>query len=72
MKKLNLKEAPSTIAFTFGRFNPPTTGHEKLCDAVRKANPSDYKIYNSTFTKPRERPTTICKENCIYETIISV
>ena len=32
---IDLQEAPKTVAFTFGRFNPPTIGHEKLCDAVR-------------------------------------
>ena len=25
-----------TAVFTFGRFNPPTTGHEKLIDALSK------------------------------------
>ena len=25
-----------TAVFTFGRFNPPTTGHEKLIDALAK------------------------------------
>ena len=25
-----------TAVFTFGRFNPPTTGHEKLIDALGK------------------------------------
>ena len=31
MKTLKeLQEAKKTVAFTFGRFNPPTTGHEKL------------------------------------------
>ena len=24
------------IVFTFGRFNPPTTGHQKLIEAVAK------------------------------------
>ena len=62
MKKLNLKEAPSTIAFTFGRFNPPTTGHEKLCDAVRKANPSDYKIYASHSQNPEKDPLQYAKK----------
>ena len=31
-----------TCVFTFGRFNPPTTGHEKLIEkvaSVAKANP---------------------------------
>ena len=27
---LQLQEQPKRVAFTFGRFNPPTTGHEKL------------------------------------------
>ena len=39
---IDLQEATGTVSFTFGRFNPPTIGHEKLCDAVKKANPSDY------------------------------
>ena len=24
------------VVFTFGRFNPPTTGHEKLIDALAR------------------------------------
>lgn len=36
------------VVITFGRFNPPTTGHEKLLDAVkREAGTDDYKIYTS-------------------------
>jgi nicotinic acid mononucleotide adenylyltransferase len=36
------------VVITFGRFNPPTTGHEKLLDAVKKAaGTDDYKIYTS-------------------------
>lgn len=36
------------VVITFGRFNPPTTGHEKLLDAVkRQAGTDDYKIYTS-------------------------
>ena len=35
MKTLKeLQEAKNTVAFTFGRFNPPTTGHEKLIIAL--------------------------------------
>ena len=26
----DLMEAKDTVVFAFGRFNPPTTGHEKL------------------------------------------
>lgn len=36
------------IAITFGRFNPPTAGHQKLIEAVEKAaGTDDYKIYTS-------------------------
>ena len=31
-----MEKSGDTAVFTFGRFNPPTTGHEKLCDAVSK------------------------------------
>lgn len=34
------------VVITFGRFNPPTTGHEKLLNAVKKAaGADDYRIY---------------------------
>jgi len=62
MKKLNLQEAPKTVAFTFGRFNPPTTGHEKLCDAVKKANSSDYKIFASQKQDPKTDPLQYAKK----------
>ena len=62
MKKLNLNEAPKTVSFTFGRFNPPTTGHEKLCDAVKKANPSDYKIFVSHKQDPKTDPLQYTKK----------
>ena len=29
-------EQKETVVFTFGRFNPPTTGHEKLLDKVKQ------------------------------------
>ena len=31
-----LEAKGDTAVFTFGRFNPPTTGHEKLIDALAK------------------------------------
>ena len=34
--KLYLKEDSGDIVFAFGRFNPPTIGHEKLMDAIKK------------------------------------
>ena len=63
MKKfIDLQEAPKTVSFTFGRFNPPTTGHEKLCDAVKKANPSDYKIFASQSQNPKKDPLQYAKK----------
>ena len=40
------EDSDSHIAFTFGRFNPPTIGHEKLINAV-KAAAGKYRIYIS-------------------------
>ena len=34
--KTFLEARGDTAVFTFGRFNPPTTGHEKLIDAIAK------------------------------------
>ena len=34
--KTFLEAKGDTAVFTFGRFNPPTTGHEKLIDALAK------------------------------------
>jgi len=63
MKKfVDIAEAPKTVAFTFGRFNPPTIGHEKLCDAVKKANPSDYKIFASHTQNPKKDPLQYAKK----------
>lgn len=59
---IDLQEATGTVAFTFGRFNPPTTGHEKLCDAVKKANPSDYKIFASQSQNPKKDPLQYAKK----------
>ena len=47
--------APKTIAFAFGRFNPPTIGHLKLMDKV-KSTSSDYKIYLSRSEDPKKNP----------------
>ena len=49
MKKFReLTEASETIVFAYGRFNPPTTGHEKLIQkVVSVAGSIDYRIYPS-------------------------
>jgi len=37
----DLMEASNTMVFAFGRFNPPTTGHEKLIKKVSSISGSD-------------------------------
>jgi DNA-binding ferritin-like protein (Dps family) len=56
MRVQDLTEATSThIAFTFGRFNPPTIGHEKLINAV-KAAAGKYRIYVSKTHDIKKNP----------------
>ena len=46
-----------TCYFTFGRFNPPTIGHEKLIKAVAsQAGSNDYLIYPSQSYKKPNNP----------------
>tara|TARA_Y100000310_G_scaffold265162_1_gene276055 strand:- start:4162 stop:5229 length:1068 start_codon:yes stop_codon:yes gene_type:complete len=52
-----LIEASDTIVFSFGRFNPPTIGHEKVIAkvaSVAKSNP--FRIYPSHSTNPKKDP----------------
>jgi len=52
-----LTEAKDTIVFAFGRFNPPTTGHEKLIKKVASvAGSNTYRIYPSFTTNPKKDP----------------
>ena len=52
-----LIEANETIVFTFGRFNPPTTGHEKLIKKVASvAGSQDFRVYPSHTTNPKKDP----------------
>ena len=44
-----------SVAFSFGRFNPPTIGHEKLMDNTRRAN-RNYRIYASQSQDPKKNP----------------
>ena len=51
------EQAVKPVVFTFGRFNPPTTGHLKLLDkvaAVAKGN--DYRIYASQSSDKKKNP----------------
>ena len=46
-----------TLTVAFGRFNPPTVGHEKLLDAAkRQAAGGAYKIYPSRSEDPKKNP----------------
>ena len=48
-------ENTSEITFAFGRFNPPTTGHEKLFDALKKISRGGlYRVY-PTHTQDAKR-----------------
>jgi len=54
------EKAGDTAVFTFGRFNPPTTGHEKLIDALAKqqsANSgSKMYVFPSQSQNPKKDP----------------
>ena len=46
-----------TLTVAFGRFNPPTVGHEKLLSAAKKASVGgDLKIYPSRTQDPKKNP----------------
>jgi hypothetical protein len=52
-----LVEEDREIFFTFGRMNPPTTGHEKLLDTIsRKSQKNPYKIFLSQSQDPKSNP----------------
>ena len=50
-----LLEIKSHASFTFGRFNPPTTGHEKLIQALAKQG-GDMFVYPSHSQDPKKNP----------------
>ena len=53
----DITEATGKIVFAFGRFNPPTTGHEKLITKVASISGSDpYRIYPSLTQNPKKDP----------------
>ena len=59
----SLKEAVGSpkkhIAFTFGRFNPPTIGHEKLINKVASVGANDYLIVPSGSNDPKKNPLKV-------------
>ena len=57
VKDLEIHEAKGkSVAFTFGRFNPPTIGHEKLINKVKSLPTNDYKIYLSRSQDTKKNP----------------
>ena len=61
-----MEKAGDTAVFTFGRFNPPTTGHEKLIGAVAKQQSknagSKMYIYASQSNDPKKNPLPYAKK----------
>src|SRR6056300_1497244 len=58
-----VQELPSkTVVFVFGRFNPPTTGHELLFKMVKKIatqNKADHVIYASKTQDKKKNPLSV-------------
>jgi hypothetical protein len=51
------EETTKTLVFTFGRFNPPTIGHQKLLDKVSAiAGRDTYRIYVSQSVDSKKNP----------------
>jgi hypothetical protein len=51
-----LTEEKGEITFAFGRFNPPTVGHEKLFDKIKSVAKGQYRIYGSKSQDPKKNP----------------
>lgn len=52
-----LSEETKDITFVFGRFNPPTNGHEKVFDTLKKkAGSGQFRIYASQSNDPKKNP----------------
>jgi nicotinic acid mononucleotide adenylyltransferase len=68
MKKYKqlIKELPSKkVVFAFGRFNPPTTGHELLVKTVKKlasTGSADHAIYASKTQDAKKNPLSVDKK----------
>ncbi len=55
--KHHIDESASSVAFTFGRFNPPTIGHGKLMDKLAEvAGKGSYRVYLSQSQDPAKNP----------------
>ena len=55
--KSYLIEEERTVFFTFGRMNPPTTGHEKLMNELaKKSGKNSYRVYLSQTVDKKKNP----------------
>ena len=55
--KKYLVEEEKTVYFTFGRMNPPTTGHEKLMNELaKKSGKHSYRVYLSQSKDNKKNP----------------
>ena len=51
------EEQSDTLTVVFGRFNPPTVGHEKLLSMAKRSSAGgDYKVYPSRSQDPKKNP----------------
>ena len=61
-----MEKSGDTAVFTFGRFNPPTTGHEKLIEACGKQQSknsgSKMYVYASQSNDPKKNPLPYAKK----------
>ncbi|MFZ9599163.1 MAG: DUF6267 family protein [Candidatus Fonsibacter ubiquis] len=56
-------EGAKVAAFTFGRFNPPTTGHELLINKVKEyAAGNDYFVFPSHKVDKKKNPLTAAQK----------
>ena len=68
MKKFReiAEKAGDTAVFTFGRFNPPTIGHEKLINSMAKQQSknagSKMYVYSSKSNDPQKNPLPYAKK----------
>jgi len=52
-----VEKTRGTLTIGFGRFNPPTSGHEKLLDTIKKtADGEEYIVYPSHSVDPQKNP----------------
>lgn len=52
-----ISEETKEVTFGWGRYNPPTNGHEKLFDTIKKvARGGQFRIYASKSNDPKKNP----------------